>query len=542
MLTSLVIKNFILIEDLELFFAHRLSVLTGETGAGKSILLDAVGFVLGSRAESSLVGANGDTAVVSATFEIGAGHPVRSLLDENGIIGSELVFRRTLTRDGKGKMLLNDMPVTVTLAKSIGAYLVEIHGQFDNHRLLDPSTHIAVLDEFGGIDAGGVAVAYSKWQIAMAEHARAREEFEKAKADEDYLRHNLDELAKLNPSAGEEELLDARRHSMMAGEKVRTAIADALANISRFGPEPSSFISGAARILERADVPDITAMLDSAASQLMDAVERLTDLSAAADGDNLDDITDRLFKIRELARKHRVKPDELPGLLVSMRKIAEGLENSDGFLRGLAAKEEVAKAEYDYEAAALTNARQRAAETLAERVLAELAPLKLGGATFRVNIAPVHPRPNGVDDVCFVGSMNVGAREGLLHKIASGGELARLTLALKVVTMDSGSADTMIFDEVDTGISGATAAAVGERLARLGANLQTLVITHSPQVAARGANHYRVSKSYNEETGRTTTLVEALATRGRVLEVARIISGDKITQEAINAAESLINN
>jgi DNA repair protein RecN (Recombination protein N) len=542
MLTSLVIKNFVLIEDIELSFAHRLSVLTGETGAGKSILLDAVSFVLGARADSGLVGNCSDQAVVAAAFEVGPHSPARAALSECGITDSTIIIRRAVSKDGKNKIFINDIPVGMALVKKVGESLVEIHGQFDNQKLLDPATHLAVLDEFGRLDPAPVAKAYAGWQDAAKEHAAAKEAFARAKSDEDYLRHNLDELDAFAPKEGEEAELDAKRRALMDSERVMTAYSDALAQLSRFGDDPSRFVSDAARIVERAGAKAVADELAAAASNLKDAVERLKELAQAGSGDDIDSVTDRLFKLRELSRKHRVQPDDLPQVLAGLRAAVDGISNSGEVLDRLAAAEAEAKSKYDALAAALSAKRREAAGELAEKVMAELAPLKLDKAVFRVRLEPKAPGASGIDDACFVGSMNAGAREGLLHKIASGGELARLTLALKVVTMGGNSADTMIFDEVDSGISGATAAAVGERLSRLGAKLQTLVVTHSPQVAACTDQHYKVSKSYDEASGRTATSVVQLASRGRVLEIARIISGDKVTQEAVSAAESLINS
>ncbi|MDR3126502.1 MAG: DNA repair protein RecN [Rickettsiales bacterium] len=542
MLTGLVIKNFVLIEDIELSFAHRLSVLTGETGAGKSILLDAVSFVLGARADSGLVGRAGESASVAATFEVGPENPAKRILDENGIGGPSVVIRRSVSKDGKSRIFMNDIPVGAALAKSVGECLVEIHGQFDNQKLLDPSTHLAVLDGFGRLDCAPVAAAYKAWQDALGEHNLAKENFARAKLDEDYLRHNLVEMEEFGPKEGEEDGLDAKRRSLMDSERVMTAYSDALSRLSRFGDDPSLFVSEAARIVERAGAKAVADELASAASNLMDAVERLRDLVEKGGADDIDSVTDRLFKLRELARKHRVRPDELPSVLRSLRSTVGNISNSDEALKKLAEAEEMAGAKYAGLAASLSERRRAVAADLERKVMAELAPLKLDKAVFRVKIEQKAASAGGVDDVCFVGSMNAGAREGLLHKIASGGELARLTLALKVVTMDGNSADTMIFDEVDSGISGATAAAVGERLSRLGSRLQTLVVTHSPQVAACTDQHYKVVKSYDEASGKTVTSVEQLASRGRVLEIARIISSDRITPEAVSAAESLINS
>ena len=554
MLTSLAIRNFILIESLQLSFGHKLTVLTGETGAGKSILLDAVSFALGARSDASMVMDGAGAASVALSFELPAGHAAAVMLSENGIDAADgVIIRRTLSHDGKSKAFINDAPVGLALLKSVGETLVEIHGQFEGLSLLNPATHMDVLDTYAGLaqKRAGAAAAYREWQEKKAARERAEAEFDKARSDEDYLRHNLAELEGLNPQQGEEAELDEKRRALMDAGKAATAQQDAHSALEKYGGEPARFIREAKYALER--VPSeslgqaaraILESLETAHLALDDAYEKLGDALALAPGDDsVDKVGERLFKIRELARKHRIMPDELPGFTQSLRELVANIDNSDSVLAGKKEIEDGARAEYIALAGVLSAARKAAAAELGAKVMDELPPLKLEKATFEVVVerrAEKDFGPNGLDSVCFMGTTNAGAKRGFIHKIASGGELARFTLAIKVVISDANSAASMIFDEVDTGISGATAAAVGERLASLSRNIQTLVVTHSPQVASCGNHHFRVSKSCDAPSGRTTTGVDHLTEEQRVLEIARIISGDKITDEAMRAAGKLL--
>ncbi|MDR1008632.1 MAG: DNA repair protein RecN [Rickettsiales bacterium] len=551
MISSLVIKNFILIEGLNLSFGHKTTVLTGETGAGKSILLDAVSFVLGAKADASLVMKGAEAASVAATFEVGAGHPALGVLAENGFAAEngEIIVRRVLGADGKGKAFVNDAPVSLGVLKSLGEHLVEIHGQFDNQSLLNPATHLAILDEYGGNRAlvSRVRAAFSAWRELEKEAARLEDEFAAAKRDEDYLRYNHDELKSVAPVAGEEAELDLKRRSLMSSEKAATAVSDACGKLMRYGGVPEGFINDAiaqlARVSDLPGVKEAAAQLEVASAALGDAFERLSQMSAGGGGTaTLEAVEERLFKIRELARKHRCQPDELAALLQTMAVRLESIDNSDEVLKVKRAEAEAAKASYMKVAGELSVARRAQAAELSARVMAELPPLKLEKATVEVRVSEAAASASGVDSAVFVGAANYGQEPGPLHKTASGGELARLVLAIKVVLLSSAPSLTMIFDEVDTGISGATAAAVGERLALLGSKMQTLVVTHSPQVASFGDHHLKVSKSFSEEKGRTITEVAQLDERCRVLEIARIISGDKITDEAVMAAEKLLKH
>jgi DNA repair protein RecN (Recombination protein N) len=495
-----------------------------------------------------------DAASVALSFGLPKGHPAFTMLAENGI-GSdgEIIIRRTLSRDGRSRAFVNDAPVGIALLKSVGDMLIEIHGQFEGLSLLNPATHMDILDAYGGHGAKRERTrsAFSAWQEKKSEREKTEAEFEKAKADEDYMRHNLDELEDLNPKPGEEAELDERRHALMAEGRTAAAMEDAYATLSKYGSEPARFVRDAKYALERVPFESlgetartILDSLETAHLALDDAHEKLGDALAAAPGTlGVDKVEERLFKIRELARKHRIMPDELPGFMQNLKSLVEAIDNSDAVLAQKRKLEDEAKAAYMDAARELSSARKSSAAKLGAKAMAELPPLKLEKATFEVVVEPRAEKdygPAGMDSVCFMGATNAGGRRGYIHKIASGGELARFTLAIKVVLSDANSVPSMVFDEVDTGISGATAAAVGERLAKLGASVQTLVITHSPQVAACGNHHFRVSKSYDDERGRTVTSVDHLTEQQRVQEIARIISGDRITDEALRAAGKLL--
>ena len=564
MLTNLLIKNFILIEELQLSFGHKLTVLTGETGAGKSILLDALSFALGSRSDTSQIRLGADMCQVIASFDILPNHPAIPLMLEHDIIeksaitqNTEVILRRTLNRDSKTKAYINDIPVSLSTLKLIGDTLIEIHGQFDNQSLLNPATHLGILDGFAHLapQIEKCKSAYNHWHELQKSRITAEEDFAKAKADEEYLTHNLKELTDLSPHIGEEEELNSRRHLLMNSEKIITSIKDAFSYLSQYGDEPEKFITQASSALAR--IPDdaknenlnaIMSELDSASSNLSDAYERLDQILNADGTDDtqtLEATEERLFAIRALARKHKVTPDELPAVTEHLQTLVTNINNSDELLNQKRAEEQKAKNEYLAIAHTLSDLRKSAGIKLSEKVMAELPPLKLERATFEVAITTASDdddskfTPHGIDSVCFMGSTNSGSKKGLIHKIASGGELARYTLAIKVVISDASTISSMVFDEVDTGISGATASAVGERLAKLSRTIQTLVITHSPQVASFGNYHFRVSKSYDEERGITTTAVDQLSEPERITEIARIISGDKITPEALSAAGKL---
>jgi len=550
MLDAISIGNFILIEKLDIELSAGLTVMTGETGAGKSILLDAVAFAVGAKGGSELIMNGRDAASVALTFSLPKDSSVRELLKENDIEGDELVIRRTMTAGGKGRIFMNDVPVSVATAKEVGEELIEIHGQFDNRSILNPATHLGMLDSFGGLDAEALAVreAWRKFSEARSAREKAAAELEQAKKDEDYIRYNLEELEKLSPKKGEEEELDAARRNAMSGEKISTAIGDASTKLYAGGSAPEKFLTDCANVLSRLPegaksekISAIISNLEQAATLSADAGAALEQLAGSSplDSRDIDKIEERLFKIRELARKHRVQPDELPAAAAHMAEILKNLDNTDAALRALVKSEEDAHEKYISLAKALSKKRAASAKKLSAAVMAELPPLKLAKASFEVRLESAEEGASGMDKAQFVGSTNVGSKSGLIHKIASGGELARFTLAIKAVISGGNEIGTMIFDEVDSGISGATASAVGDRLARLGAAVQTLVITHSPQVAAKGSAHFRVNKTYDEAARLTFTTLAKLNSEERINEVARIISGDKITKEAVAAARQL---
>ena len=549
MLTGLSIRDVVLIEALDLDFAAGLGVLTGETGAGKSILLDALGLALGARGESGLVRHGALQAVVTATFAEPAG-PVAALLADNGLEvepGEPLMIRRIVKADGGSRAFVNDQPASAALLRELGGHLVEIHGQHDDRGLLNPRGHRALLDAFGRIDTAAAAAAHRGWREAEGALAAARADIESATRDRDWLEHAVAELDALAPEPGEEETLADRRRAMQRAEKV----ADDLTAADRFleGSDGGlSQLRQAARVLERiADahpaLADALAAVDRAVIEGAVAEDRLREARAALDFDpaTLDDDEARLFELRAVARKHRVQPDDLAALADELRAKLETLNAGEEGLGALEARVATARAAYDAAAAALSEARTAAAARLDTAVAGELAPLKLDAARFRTAIAELPPEQwsaTGRDRVEFEISTNPGAPFAPLVKIASGGELSRFILALKVALAEEGSAATMIFDEIDRGVGGAVASAIGDRLARLAAATQLLVVTHSPQVAARGAAHLLIAKSHDGTVTRTG--VRGLDAAERREEIARMLSGAEITDEARAQADRLL--
>ncbi len=554
MLSRLSIRDVVLIERLELEFSGGLCVLTGETGAGKSILLDSLGLALGARAEARLVRHGADQSVVTAEFDLDPGHPVYALLDEHGLSveGEPLMLRRTLGRDGRSRAFLNDQSVSVGLLRQVGDELVEVHGQFDNQRLLNPATHLGLLDAHGGHDAlrGDVAKAYRAWREAAQARIRAQEEMQAARRDEDYLRHAVEELKSLGPEDGEEERLAHERQMLMHGEKLVDAMNAANKALDS-GQGVERMLRDALRALEpvaeKADgILDATlSALDGAAEQVAVAASELDAAANRVDLDprHLEQVEERLFALRALARKHNVDVVNLPGLYVKLSAQLESIEDGGQRLEELARAEAQARGVYAEIATQLSQARREAAMGLDKAVGVELEPLKLGAAEFRTTIQTQAEEDGwgetGWDRVAFEVATNPGAPAGPLAKIASGGELSRFMLALKVVLAQSDPVPTLVFDEVDSGIGGAVADAVGQRLSRLGQDVQVLVVTHSPQVAARGAWHMHVAKAQEGEHVRTT--VTPLDATEREHEIARMLSGESVTQEARGAAQSLLS-
>ena len=551
MLTSLAIRDVVLIEALELDFGAGLGVLTGETGAGKSILLDALGLALGARADSGLVRQGAAQAVVTASFDTPHdGGPIASLLAENALEidpGEPLIIRRIVKADGGSRGFVNDQPASAGLLRELAQYLVEVHGQHDDRGLLNPRGHRALLDAFGRSHAGVVAQAYRAWRDAEDALAVARAEIDAAARDRDYLSHAVAELRQLAPEPGEEEALAERRRSMQRAEKIAedmVALDDYLAG----SDGGLARLRQAARVLERiADahpaLGEALAALDRAINEGALAEDQLAAARAALmfDPRALEEDEARLFDLRAMARKHRVQPDELAQLAEDMAGRLATIEAGEEGLAQLDRRVAETRAAYEAAADALSAERHAAATRLDAAVAGELAPLKLDAARFRTMIETLPDEqwgPGGKDRVEFEIATNPGAPFAPLTKIASGGELSRFILALKVSLAEEGGAATMIFDEIDRGVGGAVASAIGERLARLADRTQLLVVTHSPQVAARGGQHYFIAKSSDGLVTRTG--VSALDSMARREEIARMLSGATITDEARAQAERLL--
>ncbi|MCB1680732.1 MAG: DNA repair protein RecN [Alphaproteobacteria bacterium] len=546
MLAHLRINDVVLIEKLEIEFKSGLCALTGETGAGKSILLDSLGLALGARAETGLIRRGAEQASVSAVFQIPKKHPVRKILKdaEIGIEQDELILRRVVGNNGKSRAFINDQPVSLNLLRSVGQTLVEIHGQFDNHGLLNPQTHRAILDDYAGIGAE----IEQKWEAWKAERETLEEMqalVTRARTEEEFLRTALEDLDALEPRTGEEGTLGMLRERLMHREQVLEALnaADQLLN---GGDDP---VRRAWSLLDRisdkigADLQKAIDSLDRGMNEIQEASSIIRSLSEdlqEADHD-LAAIDERLHALRAQARKHDCLPDELPQIREDLaRKLGMIADGQDG-LAAQARKVDEARKLYQIEAEKISARRWQAATQLNARVQKELAPLKLEKARFVTSIEKLEEPdwgPHGMDRIAFLVSTNPGTDPGPLHKIASGGEMSRFMLALKVVSAQAGSTHSFIFDEVDTGIGGGTADAVGERLARLAKEKQVLVVTHAPQIAARASHHWVVEKTGDDLVTTTITPLESRVERAE--EIARMLSGSTITPEARAAAESLL--
>jgi DNA repair protein RecN (Recombination protein N) len=548
MLRQLAIHNVVLVEKLEVEFEAGLGVLTGETGAGKSILLDALGLVLGARADAGLIRSGADAASVSAELDLPPGHPATELLVEQGFerdSGEPLIVRRSLRADGGSRAFIGGSAVAAGLLRDLGGMAVEVHGQHDDRGLLNPKGHRGLLDAFGKLDASVVAAAWAEVTRVEAELAQARAEAAAAEHDRDYLEHASAEIEQLAPEEGEETRLAQERSAMQAGLKAGESLAG-LDELLGGSEGALALLRQAARRIERgaADHPllaEALAALDRAvieASEAEDRIARAAD-ALAFDPAHLEQVEARLFDIRALARKHRVEPDGLALLGEQMRQQLAAIHAGGEHIAELDRQLLAAREAYSAAAERLSALRHNAAAGLDTAVAAELAPLKLDVARFRTSIAAAEPGPAGTDRIEFEVSTNPGAPFGPLTRIASGGELSRFILALKVALAEAGTAATMIFDEVDRGVGGAVASAIGERLARLAQQSQVLVVTHSPQVAARAAHHYRIEKSHGE--GGTRTTVRKLSDSERREEIARMLSGASITDEARAQAARLLD-
>jgi len=558
MLAGLAIRDFVLIDRLDIAFEAGLSALTGETGAGKSILLDALGLALGGRAEAGFVRKGASQASVAASFDVAAGHPALARLAEQGLeppeAGAPLILRRVLSSDGRSRAFANDQACSVALLREIGETLVEVHGQFDTHGLFDAATHIGLLDAWAGLARAAAKLSdlHADWRRRARALDEANEAVALARAEEEYLRHALGELDELDPKPGEEAQRAERRAILQGREKLAAALAEAGGEMEQ-GKGVDGALRAAQRALERVAAhaggrfdKAITA-LDRAASEAMDAA---AEIEAAGDalsegGSDLEGTEERLFALRGLARKHRTDVEGLVALRAEISEKLSALDDGETGLKRKAQEAAAAKSAYLETARTLSAERNAAAAKLDKAVARELPPLKLEKAKFRTRIAALPETDwtaNGLDAVAFEVSTNPGSEPGPLAKIASGGELARFMLALKVVLAKAdarrGLSPALVFDEVDAGIGGAVAAAVGERLARLASDAQVLVVTHSPQVAARANAHLRVAKTATAKAA--ATRIETLDAKARREEIARMLSGATITDAARAAADALL--
>ena len=547
MLRGLDIRDMLIIDRLELAFQPGLNVLTGETGAGKSILLDSLGFVLGWRGRAELVRQGADQGEVTAWFDLPVDHPARTVLDDAGIsAGDELILRRINTRDGRKTAWVNDRRVSGDVLRALSDTLVELHGQHDDRGLLNPRGHRQMLDTFAELDADLQKTRAAWRQLATARHALAEAEAQiaAAQAEEEYLRHAVAELDALAPEVGEEATLDTQRRTMQSAARIRGDINKAAEALGLNGAE--GLVSDASRWLQ-----GVADLADGRVEEPLAAIERAmlalddaqTGVSKCLDAlsfntAELEDIEERLFAIRGLARKHGVQADELRRFGDDLRGRLAVLDDGARDIKVLTGNLQTAQAIYDAGATDLTEKRVKAANALDTAMAAELAPLKMERAVFATEVTRAEPGPEGVDAVAFAVATNPGAPAGPLNKIASGGELSRFLLALKVCLTQASSGLTMIFDEIDRGVGGATADAVGRRLADLAAGGQVLVVTHSPQVAALGGHHWRVEKHQDNDT--TTSTVVPLDYDARIDEIARMLSGDRVTDAAREAAKALI--
>ena len=551
MLARLSIRDIVLIDRLDIDFGSGLAALTGETGAGKTILLDAIALARGARGDTAMVREGAEQGQVIAAFDLGKDHPARRLIAENDLGGEDelLIVRRVQFADGRTRAFVNDQPVSVQVLRALGTALVEIHGQHDERAFVDAATHRALLDAFGGNEDAAVEVR-RLWddrrerQAAVEAH---RADVERAQREAEWLRHAVDELGRLAPETGEEAALAERRATMMQAEKVAEDLR--LTHESVTGPQsPVPLLATALRRLERraaqapALIEPVVKAIDAALSALEEARGHLEAALRVAEYDpkELERIEERLFALRAAGRKYNVPVDELGALA---RRHEADLALIDAGAERLAKLEQEARevaARYRQAAEALSAARRAAAQALDKAVNAELNPLKLERAQFSTEIGGDGEGPDGLDRAEFWVRTNPGTRPGPLMKVASGGELARFLLALKVVLADRGSAPTLVFDEIDTGVGGAIADAIGVRLARLAARVQVIAVTHAPQVAARADRHYLISKDALAKGKRVATRVAELEGEHRREEIARMLAGAEITAEARAAAERLI--
>ena len=554
MLRRLSIRNIVLIDALDLEFDAGLGAMTGETGAGKSILLDALGAALGARANADLVRVGADKGSATAEFELDDDHPVWAWLREQGhdIEDASLIVRRIINREGRSRAFVNDEPVGVATLRELGTRLIEIHGQFDDRALVDPAGHRGLLDAYGGLQGEHkrVNTLYLAWREIATRLEATRAEVAEAQRDAEFVRHSVEELAALAPEEGEEDVLDAERRQMQRAESIADDVSKAISLLGNQGAEMA--IGDTMRRIEvaaeKADGKLDTALaaIGSALNACSDALSEVERAAEALSFDpmRLEQAEERLFALRALARKHRIGVADLPRLHSGLDGKLQFIEQGEVKLAEMEGEVTAAHTTFLDAAKALSRARQEAASVLDKQVIGELAPLKLDRAIFRtlVDSDPEKAGPDGIDRVAFEVTTNPGSAPGPIDKIASGGELSRFLLALKVCLAQKGDGKTLIFDEIDRGVGGATAAAIGARLRRLGEDTQTLVITHAPQVAAEADKQWRIQKSVEQGAdGETTrTQVVELSRTERVDELARMLAGESVTKAAKDAAKSLL--
>ncbi len=545
MLASLTIKNVVLIEQLTINFVDGLCALTGETGAGKSILLDSLGLAIGARADAGLVRHGTKQASVTADFDLNLQHPAFDILRDNDIDcdGGELVLRRVLTSEGRSKAYVNDQAISASLLKKLGETLIEIHGQFDTQNLLNPATHMGLLDEYAGHDKAltDTQTAWNNWRTAQDKLNTMQTALNQARDDEEYYRKSLEDLDRLSPEAGEEEKLSLLRERLMRRSQIMENLGEAEKGISEMD-QMSGTVWRALERLGDDGAPAIKAM-QAVNAEIQEVTAALQDLSHDMDAQDysLEEIDDRLFALKAQARKHECTIEDLPAKRDEIASLLNAIENQDHDFAALMRECETLKSSYQESAKKLSDKRQKAATKMAKLVMVELAPLKLDKAKFDIQVETLDEdqwSKSGMDSVQFLVATNPGAKAGALNKIASGGELSRFTLALKVILAQTGVAPSLVFDEVDSGIGGATAAAVGERLSRLADDKQILVVTHSPQVAAMASAHWIVAKSGDKKV--TTDIIALSKVAERKEEIARMLSGAQITKEARAAAGKLL--
>ncbi len=555
MLTALSIRDIVLIEKLDIDFSSGLSVLSGETGAGKSILLDALSLALGARGDGGLVRSGEVRGQISAVFEVAADHPVHEFLHDSGITAGDdgqIFLRRIQNADGKTRAFVNDSPTSAGLLRALGLMLVEIHGQHDDRALIDPTSHRSLLDAFGGLEAdvAAVSTAHRNWRKANRELQHLKARIEAAMREADYLRASVEELAMLAPQEGEESELANRRQTMMKAEKIAGDIDDAREVLTGTA-SPVPLIANTLKRLER-KAEEAPGLLDETIEHLGVALDRLSDAQmtieaalrmAEFDPQELENAEERLFALRAASRKYGVPVENLESLASKLQQDLSDLDAGEERLSDLSKEVATSRAELEKLALALSGKRQKAAKDLRQAVMAELPALKLEQAEFIVEMESdvENAGAEGIDTLEFWVRTNPGSRAGPMMKVASGGELSRFLLALKVVLADRGSAPTLVFDEIDTGVGGAVADAIGRRLARLSDKVQILSVTHAPQVAARADHHFLIAKGASRgDAGRVTTTLSPIAGEARLEEVARMLSGAEITDEARAAAQKLI--